>query len=170
MSKIELDNLVILYDTESTYSKQTMKRVRRVERIGGTISALIAMIAIIVGALMERFLPGLLLTIAIVTIDIVVLLKLLKKISPKHYKFVSCMEKIDKDSIEVGWFNNRYIVLEFNEQCGWKAKSLASFIKTTNYKLIDKAKHNENVKMTIDLTKETIEIICEDIIPDKVEV
>lgn len=92
------------------------------------------------------------------TLDIVIVMKLIKKISPPHYEFISWINQYKADEVEVGWFNDRYIALTYTSQHGWKARAIPQFLNTHKYNWEDTEKgfkYDKPIHMTIDLSKET---------------
>lgn len=161
MGKLEFDNLTVLYDTETDYSTKRIKKVKRIERLDIAASVILILTSIVIGAMSQNFVVGLILFLAVMAADIFATLKLMKKISPPHYDFIGWLQRMKSDEIEIGWFNDRYIALVFFSQHGWQARGMKSFLWSEKYKLDDNAKKDEPIHMTIDATKETILITTE---------
>lgn len=161
MGKLEFENLTVLYDTETDYSKKRIKKVKRIERFSIAISVVVILASIVLGAMSQHFAIAIALILLIMTVDIFAMLKLMKKISPPHYDVIGWLQRMKSDEIEIGWFNDRYIALVFFSQHGWQARGMKSFLWSEKYKLDDNAKKDEPIHMTIDATKETILITTE---------
>lgn len=157
MSILDFDNLKIVYNADADYSKQAIKRTRRIEEICAMESGLVIILAIYMIAFMEDFVPALILSLLLIIANVIIVGRILKKVSPPYYEFISWIEQFKADEIEIGWFNDRYIVLCCTHK-GWKAKALSDFLGTKRYKLEDKTKHGEPIRAIIDLTKTTIHI------------
>ena len=70
--------------------------------------------------------------------------------------------KFKTDEIEVGWLNNRYIVEMWIQSKGWIKKEFDNFIDE-DYKYDDNSDKSNPIHMTIDLTKEDVEVIVTNI-------
>ena len=66
--------------------------------------------------------------------------------------------KFKTDEIEVGWLNNRYVVEMWIQSKGWIKKEFDNFIDE-DYKYEDNSDKSKPIHMTIDLTKEDVEVI-----------
>ena len=147
-------------------TKKTIKKTKAVE-LTGLLSIITAMIASFI--VLEIYfldvenyivLSMLVLAIAETTIllgGIYILVSQLKKISPIHYELISYLMRCEPDDIEVGWWNNRYVICIWKPSKGWVKKELDNFLDG-EYKCIDTCDKSKPIFMTIDLTKEDIEV------------
>lgn len=85
---------------------------------------------------------------------------ILKKLSPKHYKFITWLMKFRHNEFEFGLFNNKYIV-QAHFPDGWKILSLNYFLNLEkSFSLNDEGINKlEPLQMFIDCTKDEAEVI-----------
>lgn len=157
MSNIDFTNLKIIYNAETDYSKRTIRRVRLIEAICALACGMVMIIVLCTIAFMNEYIPALVFSLLLMVTTFIIVGRILKKVSPPYYEFISWIEQFKADEIEIGWFNDRYIVLCCTHK-GWKAKALSDFLGTKRYKLEDKTKHGEPIRAIINLTKTTIHI------------
>ena len=162
MGQLEFENLTVVYNTETDYSKKNIKRTRRIEILCTVVTFIVIIGASVGAALVENFVLGLILALSLMALDMFIVYKLMKKIAPPHYDFISWINNMEQDEIEVGWFNDRYMAI-YKTDNGWKAQGMKSFLISSKYELEDKAKKDKPIHMTIDLSKETAQITVENI-------
>lgn len=85
------------------------------------------------------------------------LISLLEKLTPRDYELINYLMRCKPDDIEVGWLNNRYVVHVWNPSKGWVKKELDNFLDG-EYKCVDICDKSKPIFMTIDLTKEIVEV------------
>lgn len=158
MSNIDFTNLKIIYNAETDYSKRTIRRARLTEVICALACGIVMLVSLCTIALCEDFVPALVFSLLLMVTTCIVIGRILKKVSPPHYEFISWINQYEADEVKIGWFNDRYIALTYTSHHGWKARALEDFLGTKRYKLEDKTKKGQPIKAIIDLTKETAHI------------
>lgn len=103
-------------------------------------------------------LVGFITEVIILISGINLLVSILNKITPRHYEFITWLMKFKGDEIQVGWLNNRFIIEMWCNSHGWTRKEIGHFIDE-DYILIDESDKSRPLHMTIDLTKEKVEVI-----------
>lgn len=165
IGELKFKNLVIRYD-DSAISKKIIKKTKAVEIIG-LLTVIIALILAFIG--LESYfldiesnvvLSMLILSITEVSIllgGIYLLVSLLERLTPRHYELISYLMRCKPYEIEVGWLNNRYVVEIWSVSNGWIKKEFDEFLHR-EYKCIDICDKSKPIFMTIDLTKEDVEV------------
>ncbi|MBO5386678.1 MAG: hypothetical protein J6A59_00820 [Lachnospiraceae bacterium] len=160
MKEINYENLTVIYNNETDFSKKNIMRIKALETSIMLISAICVLICIFVGSWLNTNLVVITVAVLVIIFGVpFMLIELLNKVAPKNYDFIQCINRAD--NIEVGWFNSRYIALIHFEGNGWKVKELKRFINNVDYQLNDTAKKDKPIHMTIDVTKEVVEITVE---------
>lgn len=165
IGELNFKNLTIKYD-DAAMSKKIIRKVNAIEKFGVFI-----IIVVLFGTIaLETFLldienhMALLMIVAFITEAIVLIggvflvTFVCKRFSPRHYDFVTWLMKFKTDEIEVGWLNNRYVVEMWIQSKGWIKKEFDNFIDE-DYKYEDNSDKSKPIHMTIDLTKEDVEVI-----------
>lgn len=165
IGELNFKNLTIKYD-DIAMSKKVIRKVNAIEKFGVFI-----LIVTLFGTItLETFLLDIenhmtlsmivaFITVAIVLIGGVSLVTFIcKRFSPRHYEFITWLMKFKADEIEVGWLNNRYIVEMWIQSKGWVKEEFDNFIDEY-YKYEDNSDKSKPIHMTIDLTKEDVEVI-----------
>ncbi len=165
ISELIFQNLSIRYDTKSV-SRSVVTKCKIVE-----IISVITLIILLFGSITlemilidveKYFIPMLFVgfvTEAMILIGGVgVLTSILKKIVPRHYEFITWLMKFKSNEIEVGWLNSRFIIEMWCDSHGWVRKEIGYFIDE-DYVLTDESDKSKPIHMTVDLTKEEVEIV-----------
>ena len=168
-NELNFTNLTVKYDGEKS-SKKEIRKVKTLEALSAFITVgLIIGSAFLFTTLIKNVV--LLMFISVITMAIILFgggfgLSVLieEKIAPKHYRFITWLMRFKRNEIEIGWMNNRYVVQMFAQE--WKTKEFNEFIPE-NYHLIDNADKAKPLHMTIDLTKDKIEVIVENTMSTK---
>lgn len=162
---LNFKNLTIKYD-DIAISRKTIRKISMIEGFGIFI-IIVALFGIIV---LESFLLDIENHIALSIIvtfitespvligGVFLVTFICERFSPRHYGFVTRLMKFKTDEIEVGWLNNRYVVEVWSVSNGWIKKELDDFLHR-EYKCVDICDKSKPIHMTIDLTKEDVEVI-----------
>ena len=161
-------NLTIKYDKEIITTK-LIKKINRINNIGCSIVILLIFLTIIfIGVLLKdcesviMFLGELVILIFIMLADASVVVyitcTIISKVEPPHYDLIAYLLKLDKNDIEVGWLNDRYVINVNTEKEGWVKRELDEFLEEP-YLLEDNAIKEQTIKMIIDMTKEDVKVI-----------
>lgn len=169
ISELKFQNLSIRYDTKSM-SRFVVTKCKTIKIIG-----MIFLVILLFGSItlemilidVEKYfaialLVGFITEVIIFIGGISLLVSILNKITPRHYEFITWLMKFKADEIEVGWLNDRFIIEMWCNSHGWARgwarKKIGHFIDE-DYILIDESDKSRPLYMTIDLTKEEIEVI-----------
>ena len=164
--ELNFKNLTIKYDGES-FSKSIMRKVKIIEGIGIFLNVIVLFSVMRFGSIfldIENHL-GLSIIINLLLIGLVVgggialLTFICKKVSPRHYEFVTWLMRYKSNEIEIGWLNDRYVVNMYGQH-GWIKREFGNFIDE-DYKFEDKAEKSKPVHMTIDLVNGDVEVVVE---------
>ena len=164
--KLNFKNLTIIYDGEEI-SKSVIRKINTVEVLGLFLIMVLFFITIVSDYFYidteNNFVLSIVLNLVLMSLIIVGgsfgLYGICKKISPRHYEFVTWLMKYESDEIEIGWLNDRYVVNMYGKN-GWMKKEFGNFIDE-NYKLKDKADKSKPVHMIIDLVDGDVKVIVE---------
>ena len=166
MGELKFNNLTVLYNKDD-FSKKSLRKYRLLEKIVGTIFAIIIMLLIAIIAQLKFTITNIIISIIVIivlmTLIVLTCTSIENKYKPKNYNLIQSIKNKKSDDIEVGWFNGRYIALTYNENHGWQVYGLKRFLHGKDYVLTDNANKDKPIHMTIDTTKEVIEITIENI-------
>jgi hypothetical protein len=155
MNELEFLNLTVLYNDKT----KEMKKTRTMERCCTFVSVIVIIGSLLLFVFYENLLIGLMVSLTTVILSIIALISFMNKIEPPHYEFLSWLRHMKRNEIEIGWFNDRYVVQILSEQHGWCTRDLECFLRNEPYVLIDKSKKGEPVHITIDMTQDLTSVI-----------
>lgn len=161
-AELNFKNLTVKYDGDK-FSKSKIRILKAIETLGilalaGFLLSAIVLIPMFLGAENKLILSVFIGVTTVLTTfgGAIGLAFFLKKLAPRHYEFITWLMRFKKNEIEVGWLNNRYVVQMFSQD--WHMKEFGNFIPE-NYRLNDQSDKSKPMHMTIDLTKDAIEVV-----------
>lgn len=159
MAKLSFKNLTVEYD-KAKISAASIRRDRAIVVVG----ALCILIGIIASGFIstlidiEHGLWVILLDLIFISLVLVgglfLIYKIHEKMSPIHFDLVTWLMKFKHNEIEVGWFNDRFVVELWNGRSGWMKYSLQKFVGC-DYVLVDDSDKTKTIFMTVDLMTDT---------------
>lgn len=163
-------NLTIKYDKEIITPK-LIKKINRINNIGCSIVLMTSVFLVIcsIALLLKVYEFGILfllgelsillfIMIADVSVIVAITCTISSKAEPPHYELIAYLLELNKDDIEVGWLNNRYIINVNTVKDGWVKRELDEFLEEP-YVLEDNAIKEYPINMIIDMTKENVRVV-----------
>lgn len=157
MNRLEFNNLTVIYDI----GYRGINKIKLIRALSVTFDIAMLIIAIALGMILENFLISGLLAFTLVIFTNKAVCEVLNKISHNHYEVILRLLRMNKEAIEVRWFNNRYAALVHSHDYDWRWTDLEDLLKTSNYELHDRAYKDKPIHMTLDMSEEIIKITCE---------
>ena len=162
--ELKFKNLTIKYNNEEL-SKSTIRKTTIKEYAIISICLIIYFVGIALNGTLLGFeqhpIPTLIIGFVLSAIFVFGIAYILsyyhEKVAPRHYDFISWLMRYKEDEIEIGWFNDRYIINMYSQKNGWIKKEFESFIDE-DYKLEDNANKSKPIHMTIDFVDGDIKV------------
>lgn len=155
MAKLSFRNLTVEYD-EKKISKSSIRKSIIIEIVG----ALCIFIGLIFIGLLSTLIclkQGFwIILFDLISVSLILggglflIYKIQQKVAPKHFDLVTWLMKFKHNEVEVGWFNDRFVVELYNGRGSWIKYSLQKFAGC-DYVLFDNSDKTKSIFMTVDL-------------------
>lgn len=163
MAELNFYNLTVKYDGDAL-SKQAIKKRQKTENCMVSGIAILWFVAFV--SCMQSSESNFIFSLVLITILSMAILYgiaplcwvYITKDEPRYYDFIHSLMQLKENEIEVGYMNDRYVVKTY--EAGWRYKEFGQFIPD-DYLMNDKSDKSKIIHMTIDLTKDDIEVTVE---------